>query len=690
MKLKPATHAQVIAMEAKSRVAIEAVTPEIDGGRFPVKRTAGDTVVVECDAFADGHDMLAGVLCYRWEGDPVLRGTDGPGSAGRGGRQWSETPLQPLDNDRWRGTFAAERIGRYRYTVEAWIDHFATWARDLAKRVDAGQDVRVDLRIGAELIRASGRRAAGGPDAKQLLVWADRLTAGDADAVRIALSAELAAAMRRHPDRTHAARHAPELTLTVDRERARCGAWYEMFPRSTAREPGRHGTFADCEARLPYVAGMGFDILYLPPVHPVGRAHRKGRNNAETAAPDDPGSPWAIGAAEGGHTAVHPDLGTPDDFRRLVARAREHGLEIALDLAYQCAPDHPYVRDHPEWFRKRPDGTIQYAENPPKKYQDIYPFDFDSAGWRGLWSELLGVVRFWMGEGVRIFRVDNPHTKPFPFWEWLIEEIHRTDPDVIFLAEAFTRPKVMYRLAKLGFTQSYTYFTWRNTKVELAEYFTELTRPPVRDFFRPNLWPNTPDILHKYLQDGGRPAFAVRLVLAATLGANYGIYGPAFELFEHQSASPDSPPPASEEYLNAEKYEIKHWDLDRPDSLRGLIARVNEIRRGHPALQQNDTLVFHGVDNDQLLCYSKTNPNGGAGGEAAAVLVVVNLDPRFAQSGWTALSLPALGLGPDEPYAVTDLLTGGRHTWRGGRNYVSLRPAEQPAHIFRLERGAVP
>jgi len=659
-------------MEAKPRVAIEAVTPEIDGGRFPVKRVAGDTVVVECDAFADGHDLLAGVVRYRWDGAADAEGAP----------RWSEAPLQALDNDRWRGMFVAERTGRYRYTVEVWIDHFATWARDLAKRLEAGQDVRVDLRIGAELVRAVRRRAKG-PDAARLAAWAVQLDEGTGEAARIAVSAELADMMRRYPMRKGAARYTPELSVVVDRARARFGAWYEMFPRSTSPEPGRHGTFADCEAMLPYVAGMGFDILYLPPIHPIGRDYRKGRNNVEEAGAGDPGSPWAIGAAEGGHTAIHPELGTFEDFRRLVVRARGCGLEIALDLAYQSAPDHPYAREHPEWFRRRPDGTVQYAENPPKKYQDIYPFDFDSADWQGLWNELLGVVRFWMGEGVRIFRVDNPHTKPFPFWEWLIDEIHRTDPDVIFLAEAFTRPKVMYRLAKLGFTQSYTYFTWRTAKAELTEYFTELTRPPVSEFFRPNLWPNTPDILHKYLQDGGRPAFAVRLVLAATLGANYGIYGPAYELIEHQSAAPGSPPPASEEYLNAEKYEIKRWDLGRPDSLRGLIAIVNAMRREHAALQRDDTLVFHGIDNEQLLCYSKTAPNGGP-----AVLVIVNLDPTSAQSGWTDLSLQALGFGPDEPYVVTDLLTEARHTWRGPSNYVSLDPAAQPAHIFRLERGA--
>jgi starch synthase (maltosyl-transferring) len=656
------------ALEAQPRVAIEAVGPVVDGGRFPAKRTVGDTIVVECDAFADGQDRLAGVLRHRWDRE----------------RRWTESPLVPLDNDRWRGTFPATRIGRYRFTIEVWIDQFSTWAAAFAKRVEAGQDVRVELRIGAALVRAAAKRARGG-DARQLSAWADRLEAGDGEAARIALSDPLAGAMRRYPDRKSAARYTPEVTIWIDRERARTGAWYEMFPRSTSPEPGGHGTFADCEARLPYVAGMGFDVLYLPPIHPIGRDHRKGPNNAETGRPEDPGSPWAIGAAEGGHTAVHPELGTIADFRRLIARAREHGLEIALDLAYQCAPDHPYVREHPEWFRRRPDGAIQYAENPPKKYQDIYPFDFDSSAWQRLWNELLGVVRFWIGEGVRIFRVDNPHTKPFPFWEWLIEDIHRTEPDVIFLAEAFTRPKVMYRLAKLGFTQSYTYFTWRNTKAELTEYFQELTRPPVSEFFRANLWPNTPDILHRYLQDGGRPAFAARFVLAATLGANYGIYGPAFELFEHQSAAPDDPPPASEEYLNAEKYEIKHWDIDRPDSLRPLIARVNAIRRGHAALRRDDTLVFHGVENDQLLCYSKADPGG-----SPPVLVVVNLDPANAQSGWTSLSLAALGLRPDEPYTVADLLTDRRYAWRGARNFVELRPQDQPAHIFRVERGHRP
>lgn len=635
-------------------MVIEAVTPEIDGGRFPSKRVLGELVTVEADIFADGHDSLAAAVLFRHERQA----------------EWTSVPMAPLANDRWRAQFPVTELGTYVFTIEGWIDHFDTWRKRLGKRIEAGQNTKVEVEVGARMVEAASQRADGAADdATRLAALSKALRTGKAD-----LDGELGELMRRHAER-HITPYARELSVLVEPIKARCSTWYELFPRSV-------GKLRDVEKLLPEVSGMGFDVLYLPPIHPIGRDHRKGRNNAEAAGAGDPGSPWAIGAAEGGHTAVHPELGTFEDFRRLVIRARGCGLEIALDLAYQCAPDHPYVREHPEWFRRRPDGTIQYAENPPKKYQDIYPFDFDSADWQGLWDELLGVVRFWIGEGVRIFRVDNPHTKPFPFWEWLIEEIHGTDPDVLFLAEAFTRPKVMYRLAKLGFTQSYTYFTWRNTKAELIEYFTELTRPPVSEFFRPNLWPNTPDILHKYLQDGGRPAFAVRLVLAATLGANYGIYGPAYELIEHRSAAPGSPPPASEEYLNAEKYEIKHWDLGRPDSLRGLIAIVNAIRREYAALQRDDTLVFHGIDNDQLICYSKTSPDGGP-----PVLVVVNLDPHAAQAGWTALSLPALGLGPDEPFAVTDLVSGARYTWRGGRNYVSLRPAEQPGHIFRVERG---
>jgi starch synthase (maltosyl-transferring) len=483
-----------------------------------------------------------------------------------------------------------------------------------------------------------------------------------------------AAQPRPHPDLT--LDHDPPLVLQVDRVRAAYSTWYEFFPRSAATRPGAHGTFADCEARLPGIAAMGFDVVYLPPIHPIGRAFRKGANNSLTPGPDDPGSPWGIGAAEGGHKSIHPQLGTPGDFRRLVRKARELGMEIAMDIAFQASPDHPYVREHPEWFLHRPDGTIQYAENPPKKYQDIYPFHFESEAWRSLWTELKSVVDHWVGEGVRIFRVDNPHTKPFALWEWLIAEVRRSNPNVLFLAEAFTRPKVMHRLAKLGFSQSYTYFSWRNGKRELIEYFTQLSTPPVSDFFRPNLWPNTPDILTEYLQFGGRPAFMVRLVLAATLGASYGIYGPAFELMDHEARDP-----GSEEYRDSEKYQIRHWDLERADSLRDFITRVNRIRRDHAALQRDRHLRFHDTDNEALLAYTKVSADG-----SDAVLVIANLDPHHAQSGWLTLDLPALGIPTDAAFQAHDLLSDARFLWKGARNYVALDPAHTPAHILQLRR----
>jgi starch synthase (maltosyl-transferring) len=652
----------VTAARVVPRVVIERVYPEVDGGLFAIKRVPGETVVVEADIFADGHDVIAAALDYRRE------------DAG----EWTASAMTPLGNDRWRGEFVVDSPGRYRYTLRGWVDDFATWARDLRLRVEAEQDVTVELGIGARLIRAAARRAHGN-EAAALGRDAAVLERGGDAAIRRALSEDLAALVARHPDRERASRYGRDLAVQVDRARARFGAWYELFPRSCAPAPGRHGTFADVEARLPYIASMGFDVLYLPPIHPIARRFRKGRNNSETAGPNDPGSPWAIGGPEGGHTAIHPQLGTLADFERLVGAARRHGLEVALDLAFQCSPDHPYVREHPEWFRRRPDGTIQYAENPPKKYQDIYPFDFDTADWRALWEELRRVVRFWLGRGVHIFRVDNPHTKPFAFWEWLIGTTQREHPDVVFLAEAFTRPKVMYRLAKLGFTQSYTYFTWRNTRAELEAYFAELTQTPVREYFRPNLFVNTPDILHAYLQDGGRPAFIARVVLAATLGANYGVYGPAFELCERRPIAP-----GSEEYLDSEKYQLRHWDLDRRDSLRDVIARLNGIRRAHPALASDWTLRFHGIDNPELICYSKTGPDGDV------VLVVVNLDPHRVQRGWTALDLGVLGLSPDAPYAAHDLLGGGRVGWRGPRNYVELNPADLPAHVLHLRPGEAP
>jgi len=467
-----------------------------------------------------------------------------------------------------------------------------------------------------------------------------------------------------------------EYPLVVDPERARFSAWYELFPRSASSTPGAHGTFHDVEARLPYVAELGFDVLYFPPIHPIGREKRKGKNNSLAPSAEDVGSPWAIGAAEGGHKSLHPELGTLEDFRRLVARAREFGIEIALDIAFQCAPDHPYVKEHPEWFRWRPDGTVQYAENPPKKYQDIYPFNFETDDWRALWEELASVFEFWMAEGVRIFRVDNPHTKPFAFWEWAIARLKRQHPEAIFLAEAFTRPKVMHRLAKLGYTQSYTYFAWRNTKWELTEYFTELARGPGREYFRPNVWPNTPDILTEHLQFGGRPAFMARLVLAATLAASYGIYGPAFELLESKPRDP-----GGEEYLDSEKYQIRAWDLAREDSLRGFIARVNEARRDNPALQSDASLAFFPVDNEHIICYAKATPD-----LENVVVTVVNVDPYHTQSGWVELDLAALGVDERSPYQMHELLTGARYLWHGARNFVSLDVTRSPAQIFRLRR----
>jgi starch synthase (maltosyl-transferring) len=567
-------------------------------------------------------------------------------------------------------------VGRYEYTVHAWVDRFGSWRKDLSKKAAASQDVSTDLLEGAELIRQAARRS-GGSDADWLRGHADVLGhAGDQAArVEVALDPALTAVMARHADRGPGAVHGRVLEVVVDRERARFGAWYELFPRSCADEPGRHGTFKDVEKRLPYVASMGFDVLYLPPIHPIGESFRKGPNNSLEAGPDDPGSPWAIGSEEGGHRAIHPRLGTLADFEHLVEAAREHGIEIALDIAFQCSPDHPYVREHPQWFRHRPDGTIKYAENPPKKYQDIYPLDFECEDWRALWEELLGVVLFWAGRGVRIFRVDNPHTKPFRFWQWLIAGVRRAHPDALFLSEAFTRPKVMKYLAKAGFTQSYTYFTWRNTRHELTAYFTELTQTSVRDYMRPNLFANTPDILPEYLQVGGRNAFAIRLVLAATLGATYGIYGPPFEECENRPVRH-----GSEEYLDSEKYQIRHWHWDRQDTFRELIALVNRIRRENPALQYDHRLRFYPVDNERLLFYGKSLPD-----LSNVILVVVNLDPHHTQSGWVRVPLEELQLRHDEPYQVHDLITGGRFLWCGESNYVQLSP-EVPAHILRLRR----
>jgi starch synthase (maltosyl-transferring) len=649
--------------QGRLRVIIEGVHPEIDAGRFPIKRAVGDEIVVEADVFADGHDVLGAVLKYRRVQDEA----------------WSEIAMEPLVNDRWRGAFTVTALGSYVYTVEAWVDHFKTWRRDLQKKFKAGLDVTVEMMAGIHFCEAAAQRATGHA-AEDLMTAAKSLRADShlpaSAKLTIALSPRIAELVEVHSERFQPVTYARELRVTVDSVLARFGAWYEAFPRSMSPDPRRSGTFKDCEAQLPRIARLGFDVLYLPPVHPIGRSFRKGKNNSLTPEPDDAGSPWAIGSEEGGHKAVHPDLGTIEDFRGLVRKAREHQIEIALDIAFQCSPDHPWVKEHPEWFRKRPDGTIQYAENPPKKYQDIYPIYFETENWRQLWAELKSVFEFWIGHGVRLFRVDNPHTKSFRFWEWCLNELKEAQPDLIFLSEAFTRPKVMYHLAKLGFTQSYNYFPWRNTKHELVEYFTELTQTEVREYFRAALWPNTPDILTQYLQYGGRPAFIVRFVLAATLGPAYGIYGPAFELCENTPREP-----GSEEYLNSEKYEVRHWNIDSPDSLGELLGKVNAIRRENQALQSELSLQFHEVDNEHLIAYSKRTER-----LENVIIVIVNLDPHHTQRGWVRLPIEDWGFGPRDVYQLHDMLTGAHYLWTGQTNYVELDPKFVPAHIFRLRR----
>jgi starch synthase (maltosyl-transferring) len=577
------------------RVIVERMRPEIDDGRFPIKRTVGESVSVTVDLFADGHDLLAGVLKYRVSSQGAL---------------WTEIPLADLGDDRWGASFLVTEPGEYEYTVEAWIDRFGSWTAGLIAKADAGQDVSSELLEGAPLAEYDRRGST----------TYDRI-----------------------------------LRVTVDPVRARFGAWYEMFPRSCTTDPTRSGTLREAESRLPDIAAMGFDVVYLPPVHPIGRTHRKGPNNSLISGPGDPGSPWAIGSDEGGHAAIEPGLGTLDDFDRFVDTASHLGLDIALDIAFQTSPDHPWVREHPEWFRRRPDGSIKYAENPPKKYQDIYPFDFESRDRQALWHALRDVFLFWIGHGVKIFRVDNPHTKPFRFWEWCIADIKRAHPGTIFLAEAFTRPKVMRYLAKAGFTQSYTYFTWRNTAGELRDYLTELTHTEVTEYLRPNLFANTPDILHAFLQHGGRAAFEVRFVLAATLGASYGIYS-GFELCEHVAVRP-----GSEEYLDSEKYQIKPRDWNQPGNLKELIARVNVIRHEHPALQQNATLRFHATSTEALLWFSKSVARD-------VVFVAANTTPNDMQHGWVEVPIGELGIAPDTPFVVEDLIDGATYEWRGAWN----------------------
>lgn len=664
--------------EGRSRVVIEEIQPMIDGGRYPAKRVVGDTVKVTAAIFGDGHDHVAAQLLYR------------AGNA----KKWQSVSFKALVNDLWEAEFVVDKLGAWSFAIEAWVDHFDTWVSDLGKRLAAQpdpkeptqqlstpQDIPLALRIGAQHIAAAAKRAKGA-DAKKLATAAAKLEAL-AEAKHAfyesPLSDDLIALVMKYPDLSFVTKYPVEVPLWVDRERAAFSSWYELFPRSTSPEPGKHGTLRDVELQLPYIARMGFDVVYMPPIHPIGVAFRKGPNNSVTAEPGDEGSPWAIGAAEGGHTAIHPKLGTLEDFDHLQAATREHGMELALDIAFQCSPDHPWVKEHPEWFVQRPDGTIQYAENPPKKYQDIYPLNFESSNWRGLWDALYGVFKFWVDRGVRVFRVDNPHTKALPFWEWCIGEVHKSAPETIFLAEAFTRPHVMYSLAKAGYTQSYTYFTWRNTKNDLQEYAEEIFNAPVSDFFRGNFWPNTPDILHEQLQTGGRAMFEARVILAATLSSNYGIYGPAYELLEGRPAKPAAGKTASEEYLDSEKYEIRSWDRNSPDSIAPLITKLNTARRENAALQRNDGLWFHAIENDSLMVYSKANADF-----SSVVVTVVNLDVKNTQSGWVNLRMDKLGLPWQGTFEVEDLLTGNVYQWKDQWSYVSLTPGVAQAHVFRV------
>lgn len=685
----PTTDPTLADVPGQQRVRIENVSPELDAGfdrpgRYPIKAVVSDTIPVEADIIADGHDVLAARLLYRHADE----------------KTWQEMPMTLIVNDRWAGTFTVEKLGRYHYTIEAWVDHAASWQHEIELKVKDGQRITSELKAGAVLLDGMAHRAAGNAnptvaasvkaqDAAELLRAAalfregaesvlDATAAGPADrydpyhaAVELAESQQFLTWAHTYPERQHPARYV-ELGVEVDRTAAGFSTWYCLFPRSASREASRHGTFQDVAALLPRIAGMGFDVLYLPPIHPIGTAHRKGKNNSVICQPGEPGVPYGIGSPEGGHDAIHPELGTVDDFRHLIAEARNYGMEVAMDLAIQCSPDHPWATEHPEWFKKRPDGTIQYAENPPKKYQDIYPVYFETEDWQNLWLELKRVLLVWADWGVKIVRVDNPHTKPFGFWEWVIAEVKKHHPDMLFLSEAFTKPKVMQQLAKVGFAHSYTYYTWRNTKAELQQYLTELTQGAMRHYFRPNFWPTTHDINPYILQSGHEPQFLIRYFLAATLSSNYGIYGPSFELMEHV------PVPNKEEYLNSEKYEIRLWDWDRTNKLTYLISLTNRIRRENAALQRTNNLTFCTVNDDHLLAYLKTTA-------ANRLLIVVNMDAYNRRAATVQVPIWQFGIDPDQPYTVHDLLTDNRYTWRGEWNYVELDPYVLPMHLFRID-----
>jgi starch synthase (maltosyl-transferring) len=657
---------------APSRLVITDVSPQVDGGRHPVKRVVDEPVTVQATVFADGHDVLRCVVAHQAPGE----------------RSWQDEVAVAIEPglDRWAATFVPRAEGVHRYRVLGWIDEWGSWRDGTLRKLAAEVPIESELLEGAALLEAAAERVPKS-DGPILRDAADALRSGDTPPMPPVGSPPRPSATTLYHRSLHAAEAATSKTVEVlvERERALFNAWYELFPRSWSPEAGSHGTLRDVEAQLDYVADMGFDIVYLPPVHPIGRAFRKGPDNTEVAGPDDPGSPWAIGAASGGHAAIHPELGTIDDLRSLAKSAAANGMELALDFALQCSPDHPWVTEHPGWFRHRPDGSIQYAENPPKKYQDIYPLDFTCEDWEDLWSACIDLVLFWASQGISVFRVDNPHTKPFAFWERLIDETRQRHPQTIFLSEAFTRPTIMHRLAEVGFTLSYSYFPWRVSSHELREYFTELSTAPSVDRFRPSAWPTTPDILPWHLMDAPLEVFAARAFLAATLSPSYGIYGPAFELGDNRPAGN-----GKEEFARSEKYEIRVWDRTQPTSLRGLLTDLNRIRSEQRALHTLRTLRFHGCDNDGLLCYSKTSHAGPSVDPAergdATIVVVANVEGRSAQAGTVDLDLGALGLDPDRPFEVHDLLTDLTFTWSDGRNYVELHPDTQPGHILRVSQ----
>ncbi len=647
-----------MANSGRNRVVIENITPQVDGGLYPAKRTVGETVEVSADIFADGHDYIRSRIVYKAPGKRTL--------------QYVE--LKSGTNDKWHSSFITDRTGQWSFYIEAWIDHFYTWYQGFLKKAEAGQHLALELLEGADYL---GRIVDSAEARDKETIQHCLMLFGDKQKYEQAFTAVLSDSMvqivEKYPLVENPTR-STEYSVVCEFEKAGFSTWYEFFPRSASTEKGRHGTFRDCERMLPKIAEMGFDVLYFPPIHPIGEVNRKGKNNSVTAEKDEPGSPWAIGSRHGGHKSIHPELGTLEDYRRLVKKARQLGIDIALDIAFQCAPDHPYVKEHPEWFRWRPDGTVQYAENPPKKYQDILPLNFEGDDWKNLWEELLSVVVYWIEQGITIFRVDNPHTKPIGFWQWLIAEVNKKYENIIFLSEAFTRPRVMESLAKVGFTHGYTYFTWRVAKHEIIEYMTELVYGNSRNYFRPNFWPNTPDILPYHLQRDGENIFVIRYALAATLSSNYGMYGPVYEHYEQR------PVEGKEEYLNSEKYEIKYYNWDVENRLTRVIRTVNKARKENAALQSTWNISFCYIENNNLIAYLKITND-----RSSIILTVVNLDPYSRQHGFVQIRKEELGITEGINLHLTDLITGNEYQWTEEWNYVELDPNSMPFHLFRIE-----